>query len=195
MLIDLGGVLVPDYLPAAAAAWIIRLGITQRAFLGALFGGSDDQVLTGRVSEPAWWDIVAGRLGTGPDLLAELRQDLASREIWDEALVALLRRLRGRAKAAIVSNAWPGSRARMVRGGMADIANAIVLSCEAGYAEPDVRIYQAALRQLAVAPSDALFIDDTPGPVTAAESLGMAGCLHTSTADTITRIEDFLRPP
>ena len=67
--------------PAAAAAWSIRLGITQRAFLGALFGGSDDQVLTGRVSEPAWWDIVAGRLGTGPDLLAELRQDLASREI------------------------------------------------------------------------------------------------------------------
>ena len=55
MLIDLGGVLVPDYLPAAAAAWSIRLGITQRAFLGALFGGSDDQVLTGRVSEPAWW--------------------------------------------------------------------------------------------------------------------------------------------
>ena len=80
-------------------------------------------MLTGRVSEPAWWDIVAGRLGTGPDLLAELRQDLASREIWDEALVVLLRRLRGRAKAAIVSNAWPGTRARMVRAGMADIAN------------------------------------------------------------------------
>ena len=56
--------------------------------------------------------------------------------IWDEALVALLRRLRGRAKAAIVS----------------------------------------------------------PGYVTAAESFGMAGCLNTSTADTITRIEDFLRP-
>lgn len=195
MLIDLGGVLVPDYLPAAAAAWSIRLGITQRAFLGALFGGSDDQVLTGRVSEPAWWDIVAGRLGTGPDLLAELQQDLASREIWDEALVALMRRLHGRARTAIVSNAWPGTRARMVRAGMADIANAIVLSCETGYAKPDVRIYQAALRRLAVAPSDALFIDDAPGHVTAAESLGMVGHLHTSTADTITRIEDFLRPP
>ncbi len=56
----------------------------------------------------------------------------------------------------------------MVWAGMPDIANAIVLSCEAGYAKPDVRIYQAALRKLAVAPSDALFIDDTPGHVTAA---------------------------
>ena len=77
---------------------------------------------------------------------------------------------------------------------LTDIANAIVLSCKAGYAKPDVRIYQAALRQLAVAPSDALFIDQ-PGHVTAAESFGMAGCLRASTADTITRIEDFLRPP
>ena len=28
---------------------------------------------------------------------------------------------------------------------LTDIANAIVLSCKAGYAKPDVRIYQAAL--------------------------------------------------
>ena len=37
-------------------------------------------------------------------------------------------------------------------------------------------------------------IADTPGHVTAAEALGMAGHLHASTADTITRIEAFLRP-
>jgi putative hydrolase of the HAD superfamily len=192
VLIDLGGVLIPDYLPAAAAAWTTRLGLTQQAFLGALFGGSDDQVLTGRVSEPTWWDIVAGRLGAGPGLLAELRQDLASREVWDEALVALLRRLRGHARTAIVSNAWPGTRARMAEAGKLDIADEIVLSCEAGYAKPDPRIYQTALRQLAATPGDALFIDDTPGHVTTAHSLGMTGHLHTSTAGTITRIEDFL---
>ena len=62
VLTDLGDVLICDYLPAAAAGWGTRLGVTEQAFLGALFGGSDDQVLTGRISEPAWWDIVAGRL-------------------------------------------------------------------------------------------------------------------------------------
>jgi hypothetical protein len=87
--------------------------MSPRAFLAALFGGGDDQVLTGRVSEPDWWAIVAARLRVGPDLLAEL-------------------------------------------------------------------------------PCDALFIDDTPGHVTAAESLGMIGHLHTSTVGTITRIEAFL---
>jgi hypothetical protein len=70
-------------------------------------------------------------------LLAKLRRDLASREVWDEALVALLRGLRGRAKTAIVSNAWPGIRARMSQAGMLDIADQVILSCEAGYAKPD----------------------------------------------------------
>jgi putative hydrolase of the HAD superfamily len=197
VLIDLGGVLIPDSLPAAAAAWSTRLGCTQRAFLGALFGGSDDQVLTGQVSEPAWWDIVAGRLGADRGLLAELRQDLASREVWDEALVAFLRRLRGRAKTAIVSNAWPGTRERLAAAGKLDIADEIVLSCEVGYAKPDPRIYQSALRRLAADPGDALFIDDTSGHVTTARSLGMAGHVHAAAAGTITRIEDFLRaqPP
>jgi putative hydrolase of the HAD superfamily len=192
VLIDLGGVLIGGDLPAVAAAWGTRLGISQQAFLAALFGGSDDQVLIGRVSEPAWWDIVAARLHAGPGLLAELRQDLASREVWDQALVALLRRLRGHAKTAIVSNAWPGTRARISQAAMLDIADQVVLSCEVGYAKPDPRIYHAALRQLAASPSSALFIDDTPGHVTAAEALGMTGHLHTSTASTITRIEDFL---
>ena len=43
---DIGGVLSGDHLPAAAAEWGARLGISQRAFLAALFGGNDDQVLT-----------------------------------------------------------------------------------------------------------------------------------------------------
>jgi putative hydrolase of the HAD superfamily len=194
ILIDIGGVLIPGYLPAAAAEWGARLGVSPQAFLAALFGGSDDQVLTGRVSEPRWWAVVAARLRADPGLMTELQQDLASREVWDSNLTAHLRRLRGRARTAIVSNAWPGTRARMSRAGMLDIAEEIVLSGEIGYAKPDPRIYTATLRRLAVSPGHALFIDDTPGHVTAAESLGIAGHVHTSTAGTIARIEHFLQP-
>jgi putative hydrolase of the HAD superfamily len=74
VLIDLGGVLTGDYLPAAAAAWGTRLGISPRAFLAALFSGSDEQVLTGRVSEPAWWDIVAARLHADPGVMEAHRE-------------------------------------------------------------------------------------------------------------------------
>ena len=193
ILIDLGGVLVHGHLPAAAAEWGTRLGIPSQAFLAALFGGSDDQVLTGRVSEPDWWAIVAARLQAGPGVLAEIQQDLAARETWDTALAAFLRSLRGHAGTAIVSNAWPSARARIEQAGMAGITDEILLSCEAGHAKPDPRIYHAALHRLAVTPRDALFIDDPPGHVTAAQALGITGHAHTSAADTITRIESFLR--
>ena len=192
ILIDLGGVLVRDHLPALAGAWGRRLGMTPTAFLGAVFGGSDDQVLVGRVSEPDWWDVVAGRLGVEPGLVSELQRDLAGREVWDEELVAFVRGLRGRARTAVVSNAWPGTRDRLAAAGMLDVADHVVVSGEVGYAKPDPRIYQTALQRVGVSAGDALFIDDTAGHVVAAQSLGMSGHVHTGTAGSISRIEEFL---
>lgn len=193
VLIDIGEVLASDRLPAIAAAWSTRLGLSQQAFLAALFGGSDDQVLTGRVSEPDWWAIVARRLHASPGVMTGLRRDVASVEQWDDALVAFLRRLRGQARTALVSNAWPHARAELIGAGLLDIADEIVLSCEIGYAKPDARIYTATLNRLGVEPGNALFIDDTPAHVDAAEALGLVGHLHASTVGTITRIGDFLR--
>jgi len=189
---DIGGVLLPDYLGPAAAHWGERLGCGERSFLAALYAGSDDQVLTGRQDEASWWRVVAGRLRVSEDLIAELRRDLAARQRWDPGLVALVRSLRGRAATALVSNAWPQMRASVTQAGLADDVDAVVLSCEVGYAKPDARIYAAALQRLAARPGDALFIDDTPGHVTAARALGLTGHLHTSSIGTITRIEDFL---
>ncbi|MFF3221553.1 HAD family hydrolase [Nocardia suismassiliense] len=194
ILIDIGGVLVPDYLTAAAAEWSSRLGISPSAFLAALFGGSDDQVLIGRISEESWWNIVGDRLAISPDLINTIRCDLASKEAWDADLVAGLRRLHGFAKTAIVSNTWPQMRIRMANAGLLDLVDAIVLSCEVGYAKPDPRIYITALQCVGAHPAEALFIDDTPGHVAIARSLGMAGHLHTSTSDTLARILEFLPP-
>lgn len=194
ILIDIGGVLLQDYLTAAAAEWSARLGTSQRAFITALFGGNDDQVLIGRTSEAAWWNIVRGRLRISRDLIAEIQGDLASRQTWDDVLVAGLRRLRGAAKTAVVSNAWPQMRTSMANAGLLDLADAIVLSCEVGYAKPDPSIYAVALRRVGAAPADVLFIDDTSGHVAAARALGMTGHIHTTTEDTLARIEEFLRP-
>jgi HAD superfamily hydrolase (TIGR01509 family) len=68
----------------------------------------------------------------------------------------------------------------------------VVLSCEVGYAKPDPRIYQPMFQCFVAAPGDALLIDDTPGHLAAAESLGLTGHLHLSSADTIATIERFL---
>ncbi|ANZ20171.1 HAD family phosphatase [Streptomyces noursei] len=192
ILIDIGGVLVPDHLTAAAIEWSARLGIPPQGFLDALFGGNDDHVLIGRTSEESWWNVVRDRLGLGPDLISEIRNDLASRETWDGALLEGLRHLRGRVKIAVVSNAWPHMRNRMANAGLLEIVDLVVLSCEIGVAKPDPHIYTAALRGVGARPAEALFIDDTPGHVAAASSLGISGHVHTSTADTLARIQKFL---
>jgi putative hydrolase of the HAD superfamily len=82
----------------------------------------------------------------------------------------------------------------MAKAGLLDIAAEVILSCEVGYAKPHARIYTLALQRVGADPRDALFIDDTPGHVAAAEALGMTGHVHTSTTQTIARVGRFIRP-
>jgi putative hydrolase of the HAD superfamily len=192
ILLDIGGVLVRDWTTAAAADWGTRLDIGPEAFLSALYAGNDDTVLIGRVSEADWWDIVAGRLGLDADAAADLRDDLAARETWDESLVSVLRALRGCVPTGVISNAWPGQRDRMAREGLLDLVDEIVLSCEVGCAKPDPGIYTLAAERLGVVPAEILYIDDAEVNVHAAEELGMTGHLHTATATTRARIDAFL---
>ncbi|MFP1624499.1 hypothetical protein ACLB9X_04655 [Streptomyces sp. 5K101] len=62
-------------------------------------------------------------------------------------------------------------------------------------AMPASRAHTAALHCIDAAPTDALFIDDTPGHVATVRSLGMTGHVHMNTEDTLTRIKGFLRSP
>lgn len=80
-----------------------------------------------------------------PTALSSLRADIAARWRWDKQLLACLGRVQGRARTAIVSSAWPHARARLAADGVAGLADAVVLSCEAGVAKPDRRIFGLAL--------------------------------------------------
>ena len=191
VLIDVGGVLLAND-AEAFTTWSARLGIAPASLLTAIFGGCDDQVLVGVVSEPDWWDVVGARLGVGPDLLAELRRALARAGHWDDDLLACLRLIRGRVRTAIISNAWPHMRARLSEAGIAGLVDEVVLSCEVGWAKPDPRIYAEALRRVAVEPGAALFIDDTAGHVAAARSFGLVAHQHVTSAGTVAAIDAFL---
>jgi putative hydrolase of the HAD superfamily len=186
ILIDVGGVLAE--VPGFGEAWASRLGLSTQDFLGAIYGGSDETVLIGAVSAADWWRLVAGRLGVTVEVTDEMQRDIAARETWDEALVTLLRSLRGSMRTAIVSNAWPDARARFARNGMLDLVDEFVWSGEVGFAKPHPRIFEIALERVGAAPEDALFIDDKSGHVAAAVALGMSGHVHTDSASTIARI-------
>jgi putative hydrolase of the HAD superfamily len=145
------------------------------------------------MSESGWWSIVGDRLGVGSKVVAELRREMARAGTWDDLLLTYLRRLRGNARTAVVSNAWPEMRVRLREAHLEDLVDEVVLSCEVGCAKPDQRMYLLALQRLGVEPRDALLIDDAASHVVAAGSAGLTGHLHVSGADTIAQIERFLR--
>jgi putative hydrolase of the HAD superfamily len=168
--------------------------MTPAELLKAVFGGSDQTVLVGRVSEDDWWRVVGRRLNLSSDQVRHLRADLEVRETWNDSLLDSLAAARGTVRIAIVSNAWPSARQHIERQGMAGIADKVILSCEVGVAKPDPGMYRLALARMAVAPPDALFIDDDAEHVDVARGLGMAGHVHRSARDTIASIARFSTP-
>lgn len=195
ILIDIGGVLVSGDIDGLASEWGARLGISAGSFLAALFGGNDHTVLVGKVSEPEWWSVVQARLGVGSDVVSAIQRDMKRRQAWDTPLLEALGRTRAAARIGVISNAWPYMRVGISESGLANAVNAVILSCEVGYAKPDPAIYRMALRRIGVRPGNALLVDDTRENVIAAEALGIVGHTHTGSSDTIERINDFIRTP
>lgn len=157
--------------------------------LTAVYGGNDEAVLIGRVSEDEWWDVVRSRLGAD---ISELRAELESGQTWHEELVAVLREVKSSARTAILSNAWPSQRSRMAELELTDVVHELLLSCEIGCAKPDPNAFKTTLQRLGTAPDETLFIDDTAGHVEAAATLGIRGHVHTTTEDTINVIRRFI---
>jgi putative hydrolase of the HAD superfamily len=72
---------------------------------------------------------------------------------------------------------------------------AVVFSSDVGLLKPDPAIFQVALERLAVAPQNALFVDDIEEYVAAAEALGLAGVVHVDPQHTQVAIDEWLARP
>ena len=151
LVIDIGGVLAHDRLLDTASRWAGQLALSPEEMLAAVYGGNDDAVLVGRVSEDEWWEVVRGRLGTDTSVL---RADLESGQTWNEELIAVLRAVTSGARTAILSNAWPSQRSRMAQLELTDVVHELLLSCEIGCAKPNLNAFKIALQRLGTAPQE-----------------------------------------
>jgi len=121
----------------------------------------------------------AGGAQARPELvraLVELDRELLLRSAWlyDDAL-PFMRALRSRGvKVAIVSDCSEHTRDLLESNGVADLADALVLSCEVGAEKPAAEIFSHALDQLGVPARRAVFVDDQPSYCEGAAALGIA---------------------
>jgi len=114
-----------------------------------------------------------------------------------EEMVALATRIkRVGHRTAIVTNNAREFRERWVQSiPIAEVCHEIVDSSEIGIRKPDPRIFQHALEILGgIAPERALFVDDYPANVEAAQALGIRGVIVSDDYETaISEIEELTR--
>jgi epoxide hydrolase-like predicted phosphatase len=134
-----------------------------------------------------YWREIGPALGlhTAGEIDA-FRQRYFADESINEGVLALIRRLHGRYKLAVLSNAPPRLDQWLSDWQILDLFDVVVCSGDEGVAKPDPAIFELVLARLKVAPEEAVFIDDTPRHVEAAQALGLHGIWFT-TAETLAR--------
>ncbi len=134
--------------------------------------------------EPAFGALLG--LDDTTDLTARLFAGLRP----DEEMIAAVRAAGAAGiRTGLVSNSWGlgiYDRAPI------DIFDEAVISGEVGMHKPQPEIYLLACERLAVAPADAVFVDDLRENCAGAEAVGMRAILHRTTGETVAALEDFL---
>ncbi len=102
-------------------------------------------------------------------------------QLIDQDIVTLLKELRDQYKLGLLSNA-SGQYLRPIlkEHGLIDLFDEVVVSAEVGIIKPDPAIFKHILDKLDVQASEAIFTDDNPHNVAAAESVGIHSIVFTS---------------
>lgn len=140
------------------------------------------EVLIGRKSLDDYWLEIGPSLGLeSPGEIQAFRERYFADETINEGVRELLYKLQGRYKLAVLSNAPPRLNQWLEEWDILDLFDVVVCSGDVGLAKPDPAIFQLILARLDVAPGEAIFVDDSPGHVAAAQALGLQG-IHFTTA-------------
>jgi HAD superfamily hydrolase (TIGR01509 family) len=197
VIFDWGGTLTPFHTIDLLDLW--------RAAAEVLAPDQAEEVAAALVAaERRWWDTVTvtGHSGTTADVFAAAREatgiDLdaalhdravaAHLEAWtphtvtDPDVDPLLRALRERGiKTGLLSNThWPRDwhEKWLERDGVLDLIDVRVYTSDLEHTKPHPEAFQAVVRQLAVAPEEAVFVGDRPvDDISGAKALGMRAVL------------------
>ncbi len=75
----------------------------------------------------------------------------------------------------IISNAWPQLERFLDLLGIRNYFDSVTISAQVGLSKPNPAIFELALRNLKISAEQALFVDDMPYNVAAAQNMGLRG--------------------
>jgi epoxide hydrolase-like predicted phosphatase len=178
VIFDFGGVMADFYRPDRFRDVEARLGLSPGDLPDILWSSPDWRLAeVGAIGDKEYWHRIALRLGLPtPEALHDLQQELFGDVQADARMVDLVRRLRGRYRLGLLSNASDSAPQLLhQRFGLDGLFDVEVISALVSLAKPDPAIYRLALERLGVAPEAAVFVDDYQPNVAAAAALGIHG--------------------
>ena len=183
VLFDLGGVILRTEYQAPREHLAERLHITYEDLDQIVFASETARLASlGTISIAQHWAAVISRLGLPASQTDQIRAEFFAGDVLDRDLLEFVRSLRPRRKTGLISNGWPDLREYISRQHFEDAFDTLVISAEVGMMKPAREIYELALHNLQVEPSQAAFVDDAPENVRAASDMGMHGILFATPA-------------
>lgn len=191
---DIGGVLerTEDYTPRRQLA--AELGFEPRALEDLFFGNNDAfRYQLGKISITEHHANIARQLGCSEEEIELYFERFFSGDRLDAELVAYIHTLHQSYTTAVLSNY--GSRLRWKITDLWQIGDAfdyLIVSAEVGLMKPDPAVFHLTLERTNSQPGEAVFIDDSPENVAAAQALGIHALRFTGTPDIIQQLQALL---
>lgn len=191
---DLGGVIVRTEYQAPREHLAERLNMTYEDLSRVVFDSqSARQASIGKITTEEHWAAIAAILGRPAGEAKELGEEFFAGDVIDRALLESIRQLRATHKTGLISNGWLDMRSYILRNHIEDAFDTLVISAEVGMMKPAHEIYRLAAERLGVRPDQAVFVDDMPVNIEAANALGMRGILFKDRAQALKELEMQLK--
>lgn len=166
-------------------------GLPPRTILTVAFSAElGPAAVTGRLTHPQWMAAIRARVLAehGPDASGALDEWELNVGRVDVGMLALVREVRARTRVALLSNGTTRLRRDLHVLDLHDELDEIFNTAEIGIAKPDPEVFRIVCRDMGVAPTDALFVDDLESNVEGAHVAGLHAHRHVG----IDTTRDFL---
>jgi len=191
---DFGGVIQRTEYQAPRQQLAQRFGMDYDDIDKLVFGGdSARRASVGEIKEDEHWASVLKRLKRPVSEMQSIKDEFFGGDVIDHELVEFIRSLRKKVHVGLISNAWDGMRPFLVKSGLIELFETVIISAEVGAMKPDAKIYRLALEQAGVQASEAVFIDDMPVNIDACKQIGMHGVPFKNPQDAIKQLKQLLK--
>ena len=194
ILLDVGGVLWHPPETPLNVNWAARCGLSPKDFDELVYNSEwGSQALLGHITGEQMWEKIGNKLGLSSTERVECEEEYWA-GIWDTEFLDYCHALKSRYKLDILSDAESTAREKAKAWINESLFDVIVFSSEVGACKPDLKIFQRALEQLGVPPSETLFIDDREKNVTGANALGIHTIHYRNRTQVLAALDAYVSP-